>query len=288
MTQSNKVTPGANPSRTRDLFESYWSTLTSKGATAREAITLEKNNSSSPSDFHVYGLRLAQRMIKSFEAFGDTDPAWAKVAEIGCGIGRFVLPMACRFGHVHAIDISPEIIAEAKRYCSSVPNVTYHVNDGETLAVLPDDCIQYAYSAGVFQHIIYFETIAGYIKEAFRVLQPRGIFLFSFQIWQSGAVGKNRVGAKITAKALETAMSALNYEILEIVVDPKDPVPHMAIVVRKLPDGAAGSSERRSFSTFPVTHRDVRTGVFEDLESSSEMREMWKKPQRPITFYEDA
>ena len=185
MTRFGKKPFTGDSSRTHTLLESYWSTLAEKGATPREAITLETSNAGSPVDFHVYGLRLAQRMLKSFERCGTPDPAWAVVAEIGCGIGRFVLPMACRFKHVYAIDISADIIVEAKRYCASVPNVTYIVNDGETLAAVQSESIDYCYSSGVFQHIIYFETIAGYVHEAFRILKPHGIFLFSFQIWQT-------------------------------------------------------------------------------------------------------
>ena len=71
---------------------------------------------------------------------------------------------------------------------------------------------------------------------------------------------------------------------MELVVDPNDHVPHMAALMRKLPAGAQKPAQ--SFAAFPVTHRDVRTGAFEDLASCANMVELWAKGPRAITFYD--
>ena len=59
----------------------------------------------------------------------------ATVLEIGCGTGTLALEMARDAGHIHAMDISPEMvrIANGKRDTQRVDNVTFHVGalDGQ-------------------------------------------------------------------------------------------------------------------------------------------------------------
>ncbi len=271
-----------NDKRT-DLREEYWATI--KSSNLKEAITLEADNAASDVEFHVYGLRLADRYLEKMQRFSKKPFAWSSIIDIGCGVGRFTLPFACRFHHVFAVDIDEEVISEARNYCRSTPNVSYHVNDGETLEEFSSDSVDYAFCGGVLQHIKYFEVIVGYIKEALRVLREGGLFGFSFQIWQTNSIGRIRVGAKITAKKLERALADSPYEICFMQIDPKDPVPHCYVVIRKteLSDRTDPSG---AFSTFPVDRSPFRTGVFEDLESCGDLREKWKDTPRPITFYD--
>src|SRR5215470_14925484 len=42
------------------------------------------------------------------------NPGDMKVLEIGCGAGRITRALARRFGEVHAVDISPEMVRQAR------------------------------------------------------------------------------------------------------------------------------------------------------------------------------
>lgn len=270
-------------SRRDELHREYWSTI--KAANIREAITLESSNAASDAEFHIYGVRIAERFLNILARMGSTPLAWSTMIDIGCGVGRFALPIACRFQHVYAVDISDEVLSEARRRCASTPNISYHLNDGETLSNFADDSVDYAFCGGVLQHIKYFDVIASYFRESLRVVRVGGLFAASFQIWQSEETGTNRVGAKITAKKLEEALADAPYRIRYMLIDPKDPVPHCMTVVEKTA-GVDKSDPDRLFSTFEVENGPFRTGVFEDLPSCAAMVEKWRETPRRITFYD--
>ncbi|MFZ5617879.1 MAG: class I SAM-dependent methyltransferase [Pseudomonadota bacterium] len=274
----------ADVTRRDELHKEYWSTI--RSANIREAITLESSNAASDPEFHIYGVRIAERFLNVMARMGSTPLAWSTIIDIGCGVGRFALPFACRFQHVYAVDISDEVLSEARRRCASTPNISYHVNDGETLSDFADASIDYGFCGGVLQHVKYFDVIASYFRESLRVLRVGGLFAASFQIWQSEEVGTGRVGAKITAKKLESALADAPYKIRYMLIDPKDPVPHCMVVLERTP-GVDRSDPDRLFSTFEVDNGPFRTGVFEDLPSCAAMVSKWREAQRKITFYDD-
>ena len=106
------------------------------------------------------------------------DPAEMRVLEIGCGAGRLTRALAKRFGEVHAVDISSEMIAEAKKALADYPNAHVYQNNGCDLSVIPEIAFDFAYSAIVFQHIPSREIIENYIREVHRLLRPGALFKF--------------------------------------------------------------------------------------------------------------
>ena len=106
------------------------------------------------------------------------DPKQMRVLEIGCGAGRLTRSLAKLFGEVHAVDISPEMIALAKKKLAGVPNVFLYANNGLDLAPLPDVPFDFAFSFIVFQHIPSREVIASYLREVHRLLRPGALFKF--------------------------------------------------------------------------------------------------------------
>lgn len=266
-------------SRRDELHSAYWSTLSADNPKA--AITLEGANSQSDVEFHVYGVRIAERILGRMERMAPRPFAWSSIIDIGCGVGRFALPMACRFQHVYAVDISADIIEQAKAHCRSAPNISYHVNDGETLKDFPDASIDYAFCGGVLQHIKYFDVIASYFREALRVLRDGGLFAATFQVWQTEDVGSGRLGAKVTAKKLNAALADEPYAIRFLQIDPQDPVPHCFVILEK-----TARADARDFAAFPVDKGPFRTGVFEDLASCAAMALKWKETPRPVTFFD--
>ncbi|MBZ5603089.1 MAG: class I SAM-dependent methyltransferase [Acidobacteriia bacterium] len=106
------------------------------------------------------------------------DPKEMRVLEIGCGAGRLTRAFAKRFGEVHAVDISGEMVAAAKQALSNFPNAHVYQNSGCDLKVIPELPFDFAYSAIVFQHIPSREIIESYVREVSRLLRPGALFKF--------------------------------------------------------------------------------------------------------------
>lgn len=109
------------------------------------------------------------------------DPSRMRVLEIGCGTGRITRALARLFGEVHAVDISAEMVAQARAALKDHPNAHVYLNNGRDLAVLPALEFDFAYSAIVFQHIPSREIIENYVREVHRVLRPGALFKFGIQ-----------------------------------------------------------------------------------------------------------
>jgi 2-polyprenyl-3-methyl-5-hydroxy-6-metoxy-1,4-benzoquinol methylase len=105
----------------------------------------------------------------------DSNSNWNNVLEIGCGIGRLLVPLAekhneCNF---YGIDISDEMIKLAPKK----DNIKY-----QELA----DNLDLVYSILVFQHIEHQEKI-NYIKLAYEKLKVDGILFFQFVIGEENS-----------------------------------------------------------------------------------------------------
>jgi len=109
------------------------------------------------------------------------DPKQMKVLEIGCGSGRITRALAETFGEVYAVDISGEMVAQARKALADLPNVHIFQNNGMDLAVLDGLQVDFAFTYIVFQHIPSREVIYSYVREVRRLLRPDGLFKFQVQ-----------------------------------------------------------------------------------------------------------
>jgi SAM-dependent methyltransferase len=132
------------------------------------------------------------------------DPKQMRVIEIGCGAGRVTKALAKVFGEVHAVDVSGEMVVQARKAvgdpASSVfgramrrlrklagqppapgQNAFVYQNNGQDLAVLPPGPYDFAFSTIVFQHIPSREVIYNYVREVHRLLRPGALFKFQVQ-----------------------------------------------------------------------------------------------------------
>ena len=109
------------------------------------------------------------------------DPKSMRVLEIGCGAGRLTRALSGMFGEVHAVDVSGEMIAQARKALADRSNVHLYQNNGCDLSVIPNVAFDFAYSAIVFQHIPSREIIETYVREVARLLKPGSLFKFQVQ-----------------------------------------------------------------------------------------------------------
>jgi SAM-dependent methyltransferase len=101
-----------------------------------------------------------------------------RVVEIGCGVGRMTRAIAARATHVTALDISAEMIDQAKQHNEALENVTWVHGDGTSLAGVADASADGCFSHVVFQHIPDPAITLGYVREIGRVLTPGGWAVF--------------------------------------------------------------------------------------------------------------
>ena len=120
------------------------------------------------------------------------NPQDMKVLEIGCGAGRVTRALAGLFGHVYAVDISGEMVRQAKLALQGFPHARVFRNNGRDLSVVRRRWwhrwgmggklqLDFAFSCIVFQHIPSREIIENYVREVHRLLRPGALFKFQVQ-----------------------------------------------------------------------------------------------------------
>jgi SAM-dependent methyltransferase len=109
------------------------------------------------------------------------EPKAMRVLEIGCGAGRVTRALAGLFGEVHAVDVSGEMVEQARRGLRGIPNAHVYQNNGTDLSVLPPGPYDFAFSSIVFQHIPSRAVIENYVREVARLLRPGALFKFQVQ-----------------------------------------------------------------------------------------------------------
>jgi SAM-dependent methyltransferase len=109
------------------------------------------------------------------------DPKRMRVLEIGCGAGRVTRALAQIFGEVYGVDISGEMVRQARGALADVPNVCIFQNNGKDLDVLGNARFDFAFSSIVFQHIPSREVIESYVRAVRRRLRRGRLFKFQLQ-----------------------------------------------------------------------------------------------------------
>ncbi len=109
------------------------------------------------------------------------DPKEMRVIEIGCGAGRITRALARLFGEVHGVDVSGEMVVQARKALANTLNASIYQNNGMDLSVLPEGPYDFAFSTIVFQHIPSREVIYNYVREVNRLLRPGALFKFQVQ-----------------------------------------------------------------------------------------------------------
>ena len=139
------------------------------------------------------------------------------ILEIGCGIGRILIPMRKIFGNVTGIDISSEMVQLGQKYVSDIPNCNIVENNGTDLAEFSDNSFDFCYSFIVFQHIPEKQIVENYIKEVSRILKLG--CLFRFQVRGTISTKPSEIttwdGVQFTSDEIHKIAKENNFEVIE-------------------------------------------------------------------------
>jgi ubiquinone/menaquinone biosynthesis C-methylase UbiE len=134
-------------------------------------------------DFFESGRKTVQEEILTdmINICQDKDPKQMRVLEIGCGVGRVTRALGEVFGEVHGVDVSGEMIRQARESAAGISNIHFHQNNGKDLEVIGNIPFDFAFSSIVFQHIPSRDVIESYVREVGRLLLAGRLFKFQVQ-----------------------------------------------------------------------------------------------------------
>jgi SAM-dependent methyltransferase len=136
-----------------------------------------------------------------------------KILDLACGQGFFSRELAKAGALVAGADLSPDLIAQAKKL--SPPTVNYYVRPAHKLDFAPNQTYEAAIIILAVQNI---ENIAEVLAEAARVLKPEGRLILvmmhpAFRIPGASAWGWDEAG-KIQYRRADAYLSARRSELL--------------------------------------------------------------------------
>jgi SAM-dependent methyltransferase len=102
-----------------------------------------------------------------------------RVLDIGCGIGRVAAALAPLIGAITGIDISPAMIAEARRRCQGLANVGFRQCDGADLADFADASFDLVLAIDSFPYLVAAgpAVVERHFADVARLLAPGGAFV---------------------------------------------------------------------------------------------------------------
>ena len=129
------------------------------------------------------GADIVSYVANSFDMWNPTDPGAeeqpSRALEIGCGPGRLMAHMGKRMTEVYGVDVSPEMIRQAKSI-HTAKNLHFATVSDPVLDMHEDESLDLVYSFAVFQHIPNKDIVKSYLAESFRILRPGGLLATQF------------------------------------------------------------------------------------------------------------
>jgi SAM-dependent methyltransferase len=131
-------------------------------------------------DFEEFFLT-GEREIRGIIEFGEqlSLPLERETAlDFGCGVGRLTIALSRYFEHCYGVDISENMIGQARQLNAAIPNCEFIVNQANNLSIFSDNYFDLVYTNIVLQHIPDKSTIRAYISEFVRTLKEGGLLVF--------------------------------------------------------------------------------------------------------------
>lgn len=175
-------------------MQSFWDARARENALYFVDNTVDYN-SPDAERFWAEGERIVDTILEAVGAQLRPDD---EAVEIGCGVGRLTRALAARARSVAALDVSAEMLAQAKDANAGLDNVRWVQGDGTSLAGIDDASTDACFSHVVFQHIPDPGITLGYVREMGRVLRSGG--WSAFQISNDPSIHRPRTGGRRLAK----------------------------------------------------------------------------------------
>jgi ubiquinone/menaquinone biosynthesis C-methylase UbiE len=127
------------------------------------------------------------------------------VLEIAPGFGRWTQYLRWHTNHLIVVDLSGKCIEACRIRFADASNITYHVNDGRSLAMVPDNSVDVAFS---FDSLVHAEAdaIEAYLRELARTLTADGV----------GFIHHSNIGAYSRRLALGRSLTPLHWRLARL------------------------------------------------------------------------
>jgi SAM-dependent methyltransferase len=126
------------------------------------------------------------------------------VVDLGCGLGRLTRVLAERALRVMALDVSEEMLRQAREHNAHLDNVEWIHCDGRSLTGVGDASATGFFSHVVFQHIPDPAITYAYVADVGRVLRPGG--WAAFQVSNDPSVHRPQSGLPMLRHRLRAAV----------------------------------------------------------------------------------
>jgi SAM-dependent methyltransferase len=95
------------------------------------------------------------------------------ILEIACGYGRWTQFLKDLCGNLVAVDLSERCVQACKQRFSDCPHISYFVNDGQSLDMISNDSVDFAFS---FDSLVHADesVLKAYISQLPRILTKHG------------------------------------------------------------------------------------------------------------------
>ncbi len=145
-----------------------------------------------------------REIVAQLDRFGVLDPGRAAL-DLGCGIGRMEVALAPRLRVIEGVDVSPRMIAAARRRCAGIPNARLSISSGLDLADFADESFGLVLAVDSFPYLVQAgEALArAHFREAARVLDRGGdLVILSYSYGRGAAEESAEVRAFADASDL--------------------------------------------------------------------------------------
>ncbi len=159
--------------------------------------------------FFALGEERARLLVDPVLSELERPAAESSAVDLGCGVGRFSRAFSGRFKDVLGIDVSEEMVRQARdaNPADAYPNLLFEPGDGITLPAR-DDAHDFVFSYEVFQHMPSEDVIRSNLREVARILRPGGIALLHVKTEPEGGRLKAAIAGLIPDAALQAAKRA--------------------------------------------------------------------------------